>query len=155
MKLKHPFIGTASHWLGDGKITLNMMEEQLPFYTKWKIPFADDNGRVECSQEIQISGLNDLMINEFSFYDIKDSGFIIELENQSLGKVIGKGIITPEKIAWEFRLNALGFEGFEFYEKVDDTNYNMHAEYATNDEFRTIIHGRIWKKEQEDEESSS
>lgn len=130
------------------------MEEQLPFYTKWKIPLPDDVGRVECSQEIQISGLSDLMLNEFAFYDITDSSFTIELENQSLGKVVGKGMITPNKIAWEFRLNALGFEGFEFYEKIDDNNYNMHAEYATNDEFRTIIHGRIWRKE-ENEESSS
>ncbi|MCH9614740.1 MAG: hypothetical protein SP1CHLAM54_12930 [Chlamydiia bacterium] len=143
---EHPFLGGAGHWLGEGKITLNMMEEELPFYTKWKVPLPDDLGRIECSQEIQISGLNDLMLNEFAFYDIKNGKFTIELENQSLGKVVGSGIITPEKIAWEFRLNNLGFEGFEFYEKVDDNNYKLHAEYSTNDEFRTVIHGRIWKK---------
>lgn len=124
-----------------------MMEEKLPFYTKWKIPQADDLGRIECAQEIQISGLNDLMLNQFAFYDIKNGKFTIELENQSLGKVVGRGIITPQKIAWEFRLNNLGFEGFEFYEKVDNNSYKLHAEYSTNDEFRTVIHGRIWKKE--------
>jgi len=32
------------------------------------------------------------------------------------------------------------------YEKSElpDT-YLMHAEYATNDDFRTVIHGKIWR----------
>ena len=140
----HSFIFKPGLWLGEGKITLDMMDETMPFYTKWKVPPVDEGGRLECTQEIQIAGLSELMLNEFSLYDIAPGQFIIELENQSLGKVVGSGLIGKDTIAWEFRLNHLGFEGFEFYQKVDENTYKVHAEYATTDEFRTIIHGKIW-----------
>lgn len=152
--LHHPFIFKPGQWLGEGRITLNMMDEELPFYTKWRVPLPDDGQRIDCVQEIQIAGLSDLMLNEFSFFDLGPRDFTIELENQSLGKVVGVGLVTPERVAWEFRLNHLGFEGFEFYQKVDDENYKMHAEYATTDEFRTVIHGRIWLSSQSSSSSS-
>ena len=47
------------------------------------------------------------------FLNLTKKGFCIELENQALGTVVGQGILHPEKISWEFRLNHLGFEGFE------------------------------------------
>ena len=122
-----------------------MMDEELAFFTRWKIPEADNKGRIDSLQEIQISGLEDMMQNQFAFYDISRKGFNIELENQSLGKVVGQGLINENVIGWEFRLGHLGFEGFEFYEATQDPNtYLMHAEYATTDDFRTIIHGKIW-----------
>ncbi len=122
------------------------MDEVLDFYTRWKVPEADEKGYVDSLQEIQISGLSDVMQNQFTFYDITRRGFHIELENQSLGKVVGKGMINDHRIGWEFRLDHLGFEGFEFYEKGDTSEaYLMHAEYATNDDFRTVIHGKIWR----------
>ena len=68
------------------------------------------------------------------------------LENEALGKVQGKGLISEKVIAWEFRMQDIGFEGFEFYEKLDDKNYLMRAEYATADQFRTVINGKIWKQ---------
>jgi hypothetical protein len=43
-------------------------------------------------------------------------------------------------------VEEIGFEGFEFYEKQDDKNYLMRAEYATTDQFRTLIQGRLWQK---------
>ncbi|MCB1107602.1 MAG: hypothetical protein KDK76_05870 [Chlamydiia bacterium] len=143
---KHPFIFKPGSWLGEGKISLSMTEEKLPFFTRWKVPKPDEKGRVDSVQEIQISGLSDVMQNQFAFYDITRKGFHIELENQSLGKVVGKGMINDKLIGWEFRLDHLGFEGFEFYEisEIPDT-YLMHAEYATNDDFRTVIHGKIWR----------
>lgn len=127
-----------------------MVKEELPFYTKWKISPQDDTGYIECIQEIQISGLSDIMINQFVFYDILQKDFCIELENQTLGKVVGKGMLNPNRLAWEFRLGHLGFEGFEFYEATEDGSYKMHAEYATVDDFRTEIHGKIWKKTEEE-----
>ena len=142
---KHPFILKPGFWLGEGKINLSMMDEELAFFTRWKIPEADNKGRIDSLQEIQISGLEDMMQNQFAFYDISRKGFNIELENQSLGKVVGQGLINDSVIGWEFRLGHLGFEGFEFYEATQDPNtYLMHAEYATTDDFRTIIHGKIW-----------
>jgi len=126
-----------------------MVDEQLSFFTRWDIPAVSSKGRIDSLQEIQISGLQDMMQNQFSIYDISDKGFNIELENQTLGKIVGKGLINEKLIGWEFRLGELGFEGFEFYEATGDPNtYLMHAEYATTDDFRTIIHGKIWQAEE-------
>ena len=149
---KHPFILKPGHWLGEGKITLSMMEEnELAFFTRWKVPLADETGRIDALQEIQISGLSDVMHNQFAFYDLSRQSFCIELENQSIGKVVGQGLINKEIIGWEFRLGHLGFEGFEFYEAADQPDtYLMHAEYSTSDDFRTVIHGKIWKKLEEE-----
>ena len=156
MPKKHPFIFEPGFWLGEGKISLSMMDEKLPFYTRWTVPSADDKGLIACLQEIQIAGLSDMMHNQFSFYDVSRQNFAIKLENQSIGKVVGKGIINSKLIGWEFRLGQLGFEGFEFYEvaKEPDT-YLLHAEYAASDDFRTVIHGKIWKKAPEQKKEAT
>jgi len=140
----HSFILLPNSWLGEGKIQLSMVEEELGFYTRWNVAVPDPTGRIECVQEIQVKGLSEIMTNEFAIYDLTSSTFSIELENQALGKVTGVGIINDKVIAWEFRVNELGFEGFEFYEKQNDNSYFMRAEYATSDQFRTIIQGRVW-----------
>jgi hypothetical protein len=72
------------------------------------------------------------------------------LENQALGKITGKGLINEKVIAWEFRVEDIGFEGFELYEKQDDLTYLMRAEYATSDQFRTLIQGRVWQQTSQD-----
>lgn len=146
----HPFILKPSSWLGEGKIQLNMVEEELAFYTRWNIAQRDDTGKIECLQEIQVKGLSDIMHNQFLFYDLTSGTFVIELENPSLGKVIGSGLITDKVIGWEFKAIDIGFEGFEFYEKQVDNSYLMRAEYATADQFRTIIKGKVWEKPQEE-----
>lgn len=146
---EHAFILTPSAWLGEGKIQLNMVEEELAFYTRWKVTQKDDHGKIECIQEIQVKGLSDIMQNQFLFYDLNPGKFSIELENTALGKVCGTGLISEKVIAWEFRANEVGFEGFEFYEKQPDETYLMRAEYATADQFRTIITGKVWKQVEE------
>jgi hypothetical protein len=147
----HPFILMPSSWLGEGKIQLNMVEEELGFYTKWNIAQRDDTGRIECIQEIQVKGLSDIMHNQFFFYDLTAGSFVIELENPSLGKVVGSGLITDKVIGWEFRAADIGFEGFEFYEKQADNSYLMRAEYATSDQFRTVIKGKVWQKQEKED----
>lgn len=142
----HPFILSPSSWLGEGKIQLNMVDEELGFFTRWKVSDRDPMGKIECVQEIQVKGLSDIMLNQFLFFDLNQGKFCIELENQALGKVIGNGIINDKIIAWEFRVADLGFEGFEFYEKQDDSSYLMRAEYATTDQFRTSIQGKVWQQ---------
>ena len=86
------------------------------------------------------------MHNQFSFYDFADEQFKVQLENPTIGKVIGTGIYRPKLLAWEFRNNGMEFEGFEMYELLADGSYFMHAEYVSNEEFRTSIQGKIWKK---------
>ncbi len=146
MEKQHPFILTPASWLGEGKIQLNMVEEELAFFTRWNIANLNGHGQIECVQEIQVKGLTDIMINHFLFYDLTPTSFGIDLENQALGKVVGKGVINEKVIGWEFRVPEMGFEGFEFYEKQPDGSYLMRAEYATADQFRTLIKGKVWPK---------
>jgi len=141
----HPFILSPSSWLGEGKIKLSMVDEELGFFTRWNVSNRDPTGKIECIQEIQVKGVSDIMHNQFAFFDLTPVAFNVELENQALGKVIGSGIINEKVIGWEFRIADLGFEGFEFYEKQEDESYLMHAEYATTDQFRTVIQGKIWR----------
>ncbi len=142
----HNFLLTPSSWLGQGKIQLNMVAEELAFFTRWNSTNVDGEGRIECFQEIQVKGLSDVMHNEFLIYNMNSGEFHIDLENQALGRVTGTGLISEKVIAWEFRIIDIGFEGFELYEKQDENNYLMRAEYATSDQFRTLIQGRVWKQ---------
>lgn len=144
----HSFILSPSQWLGEGKIVLNMVEEELSFFTRWNVSNKDPGGLIECVQEIQVKGLSDIMMNQFVFTNMTPNSFTIELENQALGKIIGTGVIDSKVIGWEFRMPELGFEGFEFYEKQPDNSYLMHAEYSTSDQFRTLIKGKVWQPTQ-------
>jgi hypothetical protein len=146
MTHNHLFIFSPSNWLREGKIRLNMVDEDLGFFTRWNVA-QNEAGRIECVQKIQVKGLSDIMLNQFSFFNMASGNFNIELENQALGKISGTGLITDKIIAWEFRIADIGFEGFEFYEKENETTYLMRAEYATRDQFRTLITGKVWKPE--------
>jgi hypothetical protein len=146
----HLFLLQPSSWLGEGKIRLNMVEEELAFFTRWSMGFTNEEGEeekdvVRCLQEIQVKGMADIMHNQFTIRDCTATSFVIELENQALGKITGIGLLNQEIIGWEFRIPELGFEGFEFYEKQPDDSYLMRAEYATSDQFRTMINGKIWQ----------
>lgn len=140
----HQFILSPGIWIGEGKIQLNMVEENLSYSTRWNISQQDDTGKIECLQEIQVKGLSDHMQNQFFFFDLTPGTFSIELDNPAIGKIIGKGLITEEIIAWEFRTPQIGFEGFELYQKKGDY-YLMHGEYATLDQLRTTVTGTICK----------
>lgn len=126
-----------------------MVEEELDFYTRWDLGALDSEGKISAFQEIQIKGMSDIMNNQFVITDLTPTHFKIELENASLGTIQGKGIIKDDLVAWEFRDPEIGFEGFEFYEKQPDGSYLMRAEYATPDQHRTVIKGKIWEKQEE------
>lgn len=143
---KHLFLLKPSIWLGEGKIQLNTIAEELKFHTRWNVGMRDESGAIECIQEIQVKGISDVMVNQFRLFDLTPSAFAVELDSPSLGgKVLGTGIITDQVIGWEFRRTD-GFEGFEFYERQPDNTYLVNAEFATSDHFRTIIQGKIWQK---------
>jgi hypothetical protein len=147
---QHQFLLAPGSWLGQGKIQLNMVSEELTFFTRWNVENVDGDGRIETVQEIQVRGLSDIMHNEFMIYNVESGEFSIDLENQALGRITGKGLINDKVIAWEFRVEEIGFEGFELYEKQDGATYLMRAEYATSDQFRTLIQGRVWQKTSQD-----
>lgn len=142
----HPFLLEPKKWLGEGKIKLSMVEEDLEFYTRWNLDKKTAGGEISASQEVQIKGMSEVMNNQFRVTDLTPTQFKIELENAALGNITGKGIIKGNLIAWEFRDEESGFEGFEFYEKQEDGTYLMRAEYATPDQHRTVIRGKLWEK---------
>lgn len=156
MKFKHFFIFEPKAWIGEGVITLNMVEERLNFFTKWSVKESDFAGKIVSVQELQISGISENMRNELTFFDFTDDKFTVEMENLNIGRVVGKGVFDEKMIAWEFRDNDLSFEGYETYHIQKDGNYLMHAEYVTSDQFRTQIDGKLWlpeKTESKDEEN--
>jgi len=145
----HSFIFSPGTWSGEGKITLNMVEEELPFNTRWAVQNKDFAGKVASAQDIQIHGLADNMRNELTFYNFQQSTFSVDMENQNIGRIVGTGVYDDKMIAWEFRNNDMNFEGYETYTLQNDGSYLMKGEYVTSDQFRTQIEARIWAQSKE------
>lgn len=143
---EHLFLFKPSAWVGQGQIQLSLVAEQLTFVTKWTVGTFDAEGRLECEQEVQVKGFPEVMCNQFRIFNLRNGKFDIELENSALGKVRGTGLITEKTVAWEFRVPEIGFEGFEFYEMQDEDCYLMRAEYATDEQFRTSIQGKVYRE---------
>lgn len=143
----HNFLFKPGNWIGEGSIELSNVEEKLVFYTRWRSLSADpDLMEIDSTQEIQVSGQSDIMLNQYLLSTFDTKRFDVELENQAWGKVYGEGMVDDGFIGWEFRNNDLGLEGYEYYQLQDDGSYEMKAEYASQDDFRTQITGRIWKQ---------
>ncbi len=140
----HDFMSTPGEWIGEGRITFTVSPDRLHFYTKWVIK-KDALGLISCQQTVEMEGREENLNNDFVISNISSQAFDIELTNELLGTISGKGIIDTRTIAWEFRGHP-DFEGFEVYELQDNGDYMLHAEYATTENFRTIVDGRIWKK---------
>lgn len=147
--MNHSFILNPGTWYGEGKIVLNMVEEELIFSTNWAVQNKDFVGKVMCAQEIQIQGLSEHMRNELSFYDFQAKTFSVDMENQNVGRIVGTGVYDEKTIAWEFRNNDMNFEGYETYTLQGDGSYQMKGEYVTSDQFRTQIEARLWPRSNE------
>lgn len=145
----HSFIFSPGTWQGEGKITLNMVEEQLLFNTNWAVQDKDFTGKVCCFQAVQIQGLSENMRNELSFYNFQDKTFSVDMENPNIGRIVGAGVYDDKMIGWEFRNNDMNFEGFETYSLQNDGSYLMKGEYVTSDQFRTQITAKIWLQSKE------
>lgn len=146
MNTHHKFLFEPGIWLGEGKVKLSVSEDDLLFFTRWNIDKPKEKGIIDSSQEIEIKGLQDKSKNTLIFTPVSQEEFKVELENETIGKVQGKGLIRPKLIAWEFRSLDKVFEGFEVYELLEEGSYFMHAEYINKEELRTQIQGKIWKK---------
>lgn len=145
----HTFIFVPGSWCGEGKIVLNMVEEELLFNTNWAVQNRDFAGKVTCAQDILIQGLSENMRNELTFYDFQTKTFSVDMENQNVGRIVGTGVYDEKMIAWEFRNNDMNFEGYETYSLQPDGSYHMKGEYVTSDQFRTLIEARIWPQSKE------
>mgnify|MGYP001800006648 CR=1 FL=1 len=145
---QHTFITSPGSWVGEGKIVLNMVDEDLVFYTVWNVLNRDFSGAVTSVQTIQIQGLSEGIQNEMRFFSFSKEGFSIEMQNQNVGKVLGRGIIDEKMIGWEFRGGDLKFEGYETYLLQDDGTYTLKGEYISSDQFRTQVEGHIWQQKE-------
>ncbi len=140
----HSFIFSPGAWVGEGKITLNMVEEDLLFNSNWTVQDRDGMGKVSCAQDILIRGLSDGLRNELTFYDFAAKSFSVDMENQNIGRITGTGVFDEKTIAWEFKNNEMNFEGYESYDLQPDGSYLMRGEYVTSDQLRTQIEAKIW-----------
>ncbi len=145
----HSFIFSPGTWSGEGKILLNMVEEELIFNTRWAVQNKDFAGKVICAQDIQVQGLSESMRNELSFYNFENKSFSVDMENQNVGRIVGVGVYDDKMIGWEFRNNDMQFEGYETYNLQPDGSYHMKGEYVTSDQFRTQIEAKIWLRSTE------
>jgi hypothetical protein len=143
MAHQHEFIFDPGKWVGEGTVGFSASSEQMFFATHWEVESKIDEG-IRCEQEVKMEGADDKVHNKFHLYDVTSNSFNISLENDIVGQVIGTGIIDEQTIAWEFR-GHIGFQGYEVYEKLPEGDYRFHAEYASPDQFRTIIDGIIRK----------
>ena len=140
----HQFIFTPGVWLGEGNIRFSASPEDIKFYTRWESAESDGD-ELTSLQTVQMQGVDDKVLNRFRFHGMEDGMFKVERHNELVNTVLGTGIIDNDKIAWEFR-GQDNFEGFEVYTREKDELYIMHAEFASSDQFRTIIDGKIWQK---------
>lgn len=141
----HRFIFQPGVWLGEGNVTFSASPETLHFYTRWDIP-TNDTSIVACKQVVEMKDHGESINNAFCFTILTPSTFEIQLTNDIIGTVRGKGIIDPRTLAWEFHAQEV-LEGFEVYELQPDGSYLLHAEYASPEQYRTIINGKIWLKD--------
>ncbi|MGR3973785.1 MAG: hypothetical protein QRY72_04380 [Candidatus Rhabdochlamydia sp.] len=141
----HRFIFTPGLWIGEGTIKLSLVQEDLLFSTTWNSASLDAGGLIESIQQIRIHGVAEPVYNQVTIFDYAHHRFQVELQSMALGKLLGKGIVSETKIAWEFKSEEIGFEGIEIYEKQHDNRYQLYAEYATEEDLRTVIKGVIWQ----------
>ena len=145
---KH-FLFEPGNWLGTGQVTFSFSPDLLYFRTKWSTAQPDD-ATYQCTQTVEIIG-GDRMVNIFVIRLTAENAFDIILQNELLGVFNGTGVVEPNLVAWEFRHPGT-LEGFEVYERLQEQEYAMHAEYLASDGSRTMIRGKIWKATEKLEE---
>lgn len=138
----HLFFFKPGHWVGKGTISLTLSNDALNYETHWKVQ-PEKDGTIICTQSVQIEGSGEQVINELHFSQIKPDSFEVQLNNVMIGNVPGKGLLDDKVIAWEYKNNTMGFEGFEVYEKRSESCYGVRGEYASDDQTRTKILGEI------------
>lgn len=140
----HLFLFKPQVWIGEGTVSFPSSQDTTRFFTRWRV-LDDSPEKIHCTQEVELHGIRQTNINKFEITDIIPGHFKISLENETIGKVAGKGIFDDKIVAWEIREKA-GLEGYEVYTLQPTGEYLFRAEYATGNHIHTIIQGKIWKK---------
>lgn len=143
---EHLFLFKPGLWIGEGKISFASSTEKVHFFTRWQLMDQTPDS-ILWLQEVELHGLEQTTRNLFTFSEIKGKNFKVELSNDLMRGISGKGIIGEEAIAWELR-DRPNSEGYEIYELQKNGDYNFRAEYMSADPYRTLIEGKIWLKNQ-------
>ena len=72
---KHSFILTPSSWLGEGKIKLNMVEEELGFFTTMECIFYDQTEKLNVSKRSKSKDSLTSCIMNLIFYNLSRAEF--------------------------------------------------------------------------------
>ena len=150
MIFQHKFIFQPGEWIGQGKLLLSFSPEPVRFLTRWVIDIQNqETQEITCKQVVERGGGIELIINHYRISKITSFSFDLELTNESVGSVTGKGIIDADTISWEFEKKipydgSDGFKGFEIYTLQPNGDYHVHAEYSSGKQFQTKVEGRIW-----------
>lgn len=139
--MEYSFIFSPGRWLGKGTISIQGAIKPLNFYIRWQI--NQINEKFSAMQTVEIDGVPEHVVTSYIFTDITEKTFVVELNSDSIGQAIGKGVIASDTIAWEYHSPQL--EGFEIYKRLDNDHYSLHAEYSSNSQYRTTIEGTLWK----------
>ncbi len=141
---REPLIFTPGIWLGEGLIRLGSSSESVKFYTKWQITQTNETV-IKAIQVVEMQGIEDRTTNYYTFNDFQKETFSVILENDLVGYVSGLGSQNQTMFGWEFR-DSPSFEGFENYLPEDSGTLAFKAEYGSQGFFRTLIQGKIWRK---------
>ena len=147
---EHQFIFSPGIWLGQGLITFSYSEEKISYYTKWIVEHGDD-GLIRTQQHVQKQGEKETLLNFLVFAPTVPPHFTVELKNEELECVQGKGMQDDKQILWTYYTNIASpqietFEGFESYVLESNGEYTAHAEYSSLEGYTTIVDGKIWRK---------
>lgn len=146
---EHQFLLQPGEWVGEGNIEFSESDQVLFFHTLWQVHAKED--RMLVRHTVELVGVAEKVVNTLEVYNIQPDSFAIELSNDMVQKIRGKGVVDSAQLSWEFR-GEPGFEGFELYKLQEDNGYDVHAEYLSSEQFRTIIHGSIWKRSKKDDQ---
>ena len=147
METVNDFVFTPGIWLGQGKISFASSSEFIKFYTKWVITQEIPNV-MKAVQVVELFDVEEPVINTFMLTEITPTKFTIQLESNSVGAVMGTGLRSESVIAWEFT-GQDRLEGFEVYEKQENGDYYLRAEYGNSENYRAFVEGLISQKEGE------
>lgn len=143
---QHRFLVTPGRWLGEGNITIKGSDASIRFFADWVVK-GDINEIVICKQRVEMFQVEEHTINNIAIYAYSGNAFKIEIENDLFGKAKGKGLIEGRVIRWEFQQSHDdGLCGVEEYTLQDNGDYHLHAEYYSDEIYRTTIKARLWLK---------
>jgi len=107
---------------------------------RWDIEEKAD-GSYLATQKVSIEDLESRE-NRYVISSLEGGEFQLLLSNETVNACTGRGAMNETKIVWEFFYPGT-LDGFEIYERLNETEYVFEAEYGKSEEFVTKIKGSM------------